>query len=171
MGGLHFGGHDSAPITLRSTAARPALPFPGVAPAWKLGVMLLLVCGTALMPVAWYGWHVSVAGLLLVIVSIGRIPLRPLLLRLTLVAPFLACVCLASAFSPAGGPDWRTVALRGVLCVGTVTVFAAITPMGALPLLLRRLGVPSLLVTTLTLMHRYLFVLVDESQRMRRARS
>ncbi|MEI8197996.1 MAG: energy-coupling factor transporter transmembrane component T, partial [Phycisphaerae bacterium] len=34
----------------------------------------------------------------------------------------------------------------------------------------RRLRVPALLVTTLALMYRYLFVLVDESQRMRRAR-
>jgi cobalt/nickel transport system permease protein len=31
--------------------------------------------------------------------------------------------------------------------------------------------VPALLVTTLALMHRYLFVLLDESERMRRARS
>jgi len=31
--------------------------------------------------------------------------------------------------------------------------------------------VPALLVTTMALMHRYLFVLVDESDRMRRARA
>jgi cobalt/nickel transport system permease protein len=36
---------------------------------------------------------------------------------------------------------------------------------------LRRLRVPPLLVTTLALMHRYLFVLVEESERMRRARA
>jgi cobalt/nickel transport system permease protein len=36
---------------------------------------------------------------------------------------------------------------------------------------LRRLRVPWLFVTTLTLMHRYLFVLAEESERMRRARS
>ena len=43
--------------------------------------------------------------------------------------------------------------------------------MGALPGLLRRMKVPGLLITTLTLMHRYLFVLMDESQRMNRARA
>jgi len=31
--------------------------------------------------------------------------------------------------------------------------------------------VPSLLITTITLMHRYLFVLTDEAARMRRARA
>lgn len=36
---------------------------------------------------------------------------------------------------------------------------------------LRRVRVPSLLITTLALMHRYLFVLVDETGRMQRARA
>ena len=67
--------------------------------------------------------------------------------------------------------DALTVALRGSLCLLTVSIFAAVTPFGALPGVLRRIGVPALLVTTMALMHRYLFVLVDESDRMRRARA
>jgi cobalt/nickel transport system permease protein len=170
MGGIHFGSHGTEQVSLRRTAERPAPPFAALSPAWKLALMLVLVFTTALMPVRFIGWHAGLGLLLLLVVSIGRIPLRPLLLRLSLVLPFLACICLASAIGPEGGPGWRTLALRGALCAGTVTVFASITPMGTLPLLLRRLHVPSLLVTTLALMHRYLFVLVDESQRMRRAR-
>ena len=34
---------------------------------------------------------------------------------------------------------------------------------------LQRVRVPALLITTLALMHRYLFVLADEAERMRRA--
>ena len=37
--------------------------------------------------------------------------------------------------------------------------------------MLQRLWVPWIFVTTLTLMHRYLFVLADEAERMRRARA
>ncbi len=170
MGGIHFGSHGTEPVSLRRTAERPAPPFSAVSPAWKLALMLVLVFTTALLPVRFIAWHAGLGLLLLSVVFMGRIPLRPLLLRLSLVLPFLACICLASALGPQGGPDWRTLALRGALCTGTVTVFAAITPLGTLPLLLRRLHVPPLLVTTLALMHRYLFVLMDESQRMRRAR-
>jgi cobalt/nickel transport system permease protein len=36
---------------------------------------------------------------------------------------------------------------------------------------LRGLRVPGLLITTIALMHRYLFVLAEEAQRMRRARA
>jgi cobalt/nickel transport system permease protein len=36
---------------------------------------------------------------------------------------------------------------------------------------LRRLRLPKLLVTTLALMYRYLFLLTDEAQRMQRARA
>ena len=36
---------------------------------------------------------------------------------------------------------------------------------------LKSIRVPSLLITTIALMHRYLFVLLDESERMRRARA
>jgi cobalt/nickel transport system permease protein len=35
---------------------------------------------------------------------------------------------------------------------------------------LQRVRVPGLLITTIALMHRYLFVLADEAERMRRAR-
>jgi len=50
-------------------------------------------------------------------------------------------------------------------------VLAATTPFSAQIGVLRRLHVPGLLVTTLALMHRYLFVLGDEAGRMRRARA
>jgi cobalt/nickel transport system permease protein len=36
---------------------------------------------------------------------------------------------------------------------------------------LREIGIPSLLVTVLALMYRYLFVLIDEAERMTRARA
>jgi cobalt/nickel transport system permease protein len=44
------------------------------------------------------------------------------------------------------------------------------TPFSEILRVLRWVRVPSLLITTIALMHRYLFVLADESERMRRAR-
>jgi len=52
-----------------------------------------------------------------------------------------------------------------------VVLLANTTPFSELLPVLRRVRVPALLVTTLALMHRYLFVLADEAERMRRARA
>ena len=51
-----------------------------------------------------------------------------------------------------------------------MVVLANTTPFADLLQVLRRAHVPALLVTTLALMYRYLFVLVDEARRMKRAR-
>jgi cobalt/nickel transport system permease protein len=44
------------------------------------------------------------------------------------------------------------------------------TPFADVLGVLRRVGTPGLLVTVLALMYRYLFVLIDEAERMQRAR-
>jgi cobalt/nickel transport system permease protein len=45
------------------------------------------------------------------------------------------------------------------------------TPFSSLLLTMKRLGVPRLLVTILALLYRYLFVLIDEAERLHRARA
>jgi cobalt/nickel transport system permease protein len=50
-------------------------------------------------------------------------------------------------------------------------LLSATTPFSGLLRVMQRLGVPWLLVTTLALMYRYLFVLANEAERMRRARA
>lgn len=171
MGGFHLGSHARKPVPIRASEDQHVLPFASVPPLAKLLCMLVAVIGTALMPGAWWAWHLGVALCLLGVVLLGRLSKRGLLLRLLVLAPFVLFACLASLLQGDSGPGWRLLALRGGLCVATVSVFASVTPIGSLPALLRRLRVPSLLVTTLALMHRYLAVLVDESERMRRARA
>ena len=137
----------------------------------KLAAMLVLVAGTAVLPVTWLWWHGAVGTLLVAAILVGRVPVPRVLWRLAWFAPFVAGAALAAAWHGELGPGWRAVALRGGLCLATVVVFGAVTPFAALPGVLRRAGVPALLVSTLALMHRYLFVLADEAQRMQRARA
>jgi cobalt/nickel transport system permease protein len=49
-------------------------------------------------------------------------------------------------------------------------LLTSVTPFAELLRTLRTLGMPALLITVLALMYRYLFVLVDEAERMQRAR-
>ncbi len=57
------------------------------------------------------------------------------------------------------------------LCLLVTLLLSQTTPATEMLRVLQRLRVPWLFITTLTLMHRYLFVLADESERMRRARA
>jgi cobalt/nickel transport system permease protein len=171
MSGIHFGSSHFHPIEIRRTAERPTLPLSSVPAAWKLAVLLILVGGTVALPLHFWLWHLGVALFLGALVVLVQIPLRALLLRLLLLAPFIAGAALAVSFHPGQGPGWQTVMIRGMLCVTAVSIFGALTPLGELPRVLRRWRVPALLVTTLTLMHRYLFVLSEEAERMRRARA
>ncbi len=137
----------------------------------KLSGALVMVVGTALAPISWRAWFAGVAAVLALVVLAGRLPLKSLLLRLLALSPFVAGVAVAAALNPAGAADWRVLALRSGLCLATVLVLAQTTPFAELLAVLRRVHVPALLVTTLALMHRYLFVLGDESERMHRARA
>jgi len=69
---------------------------------------------------------------------------------------------------------WARCALamsKANLCLLATLLLSQTTPATEMLRVLQRLRVPWLFITTLTLMHRYLFVLADESERMRRARA
>jgi cobalt/nickel transport system permease protein len=80
-------------------------------------------------------------------------------------------VVVVNAFQPAYRAHWPLLLLRSGLCLLTVIVVSNTTPFSEVLRVLRRLRVPALLITTIALMHRYLFVLSEEAERMRRARA
>ncbi|HLP07232.1 MAG TPA: energy-coupling factor transporter transmembrane component T [Opitutaceae bacterium] len=172
MSGIHLGATHGHPHADNLRHERRAESWLERQPAGlKLAVMLTLVLGTAVLPVSWIWWHGAVAGVLVAAMVAGRVNVAKVFLRLVWFAPFVAGAALAASWHGGAGPGWRPVALRGGLCLATAVVFGAVTPLAALPGVLRRAGVPALLVSTLTLMQRYLFVLADEAQRMQRARA
>jgi len=141
-------------------------------PAWlKLATALAIVLATALTP-RFRPWYFgAVAGLLIVWALAGRLPPGFLLRRVLWLEPFVLGVAVLSLFQPAGWRIFLLMAAKGTLCLVTMVLLANTTPFAELLLVLRRLRVPALLVTTLALMYRYLFVLLDETERMRRARA
>ncbi len=131
---------------------------------------LVAVLLTVLIPPSRAAWLGGAAAMLLALIVAGRIPVRPLVRRLLALSPFIAGVALATAWNPRGIMDWRITAVRSALCLTTVLLLAQTTTLGEMLAVMRRAHVPALLVTTLALMERYLFVLADETERMRRAR-
>ena len=137
----------------------------------KLGGGLVLIVLTVSMPAVMPGWIMAASALLAVVAALSRIPLTFLLKRLFLLAPFVLGVVALNAFRPEHRGHWPWLLARSAICLLTVILVSNTTPFSEVLRVLRRIRVPALLITTLALMHRYLFVLVDETQRMSRARS
>ena len=137
----------------------------------KLGAGLALITLTVLLPSTATAWYLGAAGLLALVTVTSRISPWFLLKRLLLLAPFVLGVTLVNAFQPAYRAHWPWLLARSTLCLLTVILVSNTTPFGEVLRVLRRLRVPALLITTIALMHRYLFVLAEEAERMRRARA
>jgi cobalt/nickel transport system permease protein len=138
--------------------------------AWKLGVGFVVIVGTVVLPLRLSGWFVGVGVTLTFAILLSRISPLFLLKRLLLLSPFILGVVVVNVFQPAGRAHWRAVAVKSTLCVLTAILVSNTTPFGKILRVLKSVRVPGLLITTIALMHRYLFVLAEEAERMRRAR-
>jgi cobalt/nickel transport system permease protein len=139
--------------------------------AWKLAVALAIITVTVLAPIDWKIWFAGVSLFLLLGIGFSRIPLLFFGKRLLLLLPFVLGVVLVNAVAPTGRANWLAIALKSSLCLLTVILVSNTTPFSEILRVLKTVRVPGLLITTIALMHRYLFVLADETERMRRARA
>ncbi|HDP69589.1 MAG TPA: cobalt ECF transporter T component CbiQ [Actinobacteria bacterium] len=145
---------------------------------------LILLCVTtppkALL--AFGGYYLILA----IMLVISKVPLSFILKRVVIAIPFILMV---AAFIPFIGADvggsynlWGiTLYQRGLLILFNVTVKAlfgvaaltllvSTTPFDELMEGLKKLGVPKVFITIASFMYRYIFVVVDETMRMKRAR-
>ena len=114
---------------------------------------------------------VPVAVVLIVVAAMSHIPTGFLLKRLLLLEPLALGVALLALFQPGGGTIFAFLLAKSTLCLLTMILLSNTTSFSEVLRVLRRVHVPALLITTLALMYRYLFVLVDEADRMKRART
>ena len=103
------------------------------------------------------------AAILLTALWISQLPQAALLKRAALVLPFSATLALAAWLS--GDPARAaTVLTKSYLSAVAALLFAATTPLPAWTAALRAWHVPSILVSTIQFVYRYLFVLAEEAQ-------
>lgn len=146
-------------------------PLHGLPAGVKLAVALAFVLAIVALPPAAWPWLLAVAAALVLLVALGRLSWFFLLKRLLLLEPFVLGVAGLMLCQPHGLARFALALGRTNLCLLTTLLLSHTTRFSDLLSVLQRLRVPWLFVTTLTLMHRYLFVLADESERMRRARA
>jgi len=136
----------------------------------KLATAFLLVLLLVLTPLATRWFFAMVAAGLCGAALAARIPFSYLGKRLLLVEPFVLGMAVLTLLQPGGRVVFLGIVVKSTLCLLTMVLLASTTPFAELLRVLRRARVPALLVTTLALLYRYLFVLVDETERMNRAR-
>jgi cobalt/nickel transport system permease protein len=138
--------------------------------AAKLAAAVVIVLLVVALPRNAWPAYGAVAAALLALALLARADLARLLVRLLLLEPFVLGIALLALLQPGGLPLFLSMLAKSTLCLACMVLLTATTRFSDLLAVLWRLRVPALLVTTLALMHRYLFVLLQEMERMRRAR-
>lgn len=145
-------------------------PIHRTSSAVKLTLALVLVVAIVACRMNFWWALAGIAILLAAVALASRIPPAFLLRRLILLEPFVAGTAALSYFQPDGARVALSLIIKSTLCLATMILLTNTTPFAEILRTLRRLRVPALLVTVLALMYRYLFVLIDEAERMQRAR-
>ena len=136
----------------------------------KLAVAVGGILFVVLLPrTAWLAYGTVALGLI-ACALLARTDVRRMLVRLLLLEPFVLGIALLALLRPGGGLLFLSVLTKSTLCLAWMVLLTATTRLADLLAVLWRIGVPPLLVTTVALMYRYLFVLVEETERMQRAR-
>ncbi|HPC84093.1 MAG TPA: CbiQ family ECF transporter T component [Thermoanaerobaculaceae bacterium] len=140
-------------------------------PAWsKALATLAVVVSMAVASPSWWPVLVVAAVLLAAVTWQSRIPAGFLLRRLLLVEPVVVIVATLALWQPGGRTLFAMLVARSTLSLAALILFVNTTRFSEVLDLLRRCRVPSLLLTVLALMYRCVFVLVDEAERLQRAR-
>ena len=137
----------------------------------KLFAVFILVVGIVLLPRRPTPLYFLPGLLLLAGWFFARMPIGYALRRLLMAQFFILAIILLSLLNPATAPVALSAFLKSNLCFLAMLLLTWTTPFHELVNELRRLQVPTIMLTTLALMYRYLPVLGDESRRMQRARA
>jgi len=135
----------------------------------KLAFSCALVVTIMSVPLTSPGFYVVVALGLLMVAMLSGIPAFFLVRRLLFLEPFVLGIALLSLLRAGGVTVFLAILAKSTLSLFTMILLSNTTPFSRILNVLRTLRTPALMVTVL--MYRYLFVLIDEAERMSRARA
>lgn len=158
-------------LHLVSPAGPGSSPVHRLPAAVKLPVAVALLLVLVLVPSRSPEVPAGACLFLLCVAALGRIPPLYLVRRLLLLEPFVLGVAVLSLLQPGGVQVFITIVVRSTLCLLVMILLSMTTTFSAILAVLKRVRVPSLLITVLALTYRYLFVLLEETERLQRARS
>ena len=136
----------------------------------KLVTTVIVVLASLLAPPQAVYVFLALGALLLIAAGLSRIPTVYIIQRMAFLELVAGTLGLLSLFRPDGLQLFLFLLARSALCLLAILLFANTTPFSGFLKTLRAWHVPPLFISILALLYRYLFVLVDEMERMERAR-
>ena len=110
--------------------------------------------------------------ILLILLAVSRIPFLFIFKKTLVVIPFVVLIAVFIPFMK--GQDgiilFRGIVLRSYLSILCMTLLISSTKFTRLLKGLEQLKIPKIFIMIMSFMYRYLFLLVDETQRMQRAK-
>ena len=151
--------------------SRTASPVHRLSSGLKVTLSLMLILLVVLSPVKYVYLFVTIVILLLTVILISKIPLTFFLKRLLLFEPFILTIAILTLLQPNGVVIFTSILVKSTLSLVTVVLLSNTTPFSELLNVLRKAHMPPLFITLLALMYRYLFILIDEIEHMKVART
>ena len=128
------------------------------------------VLATVLLSRSAWPAYAGISAGLLVVALLSSIPPWHLGRRLLLAEPFAVGIALLALLQDNGLQVFLAMLAKSTLCLLAIILLNSTTRFTDLLRVFRQWRAPALLVVTLALMHRYLFVLFEETARLLRAR-
>jgi len=121
--------------------------------------------------------YLSFAGyfaFLLVCLVVSHVPLMHVLRRTLVIVPFMAMAAVSIPFMGArerpGIIVFQGVVMKSYISIFALVILSSSTPFPHLLGGLRKVGIPRVFLSVMSFTYRYLFLLVEELERMKRAR-
>ncbi|MBI5476268.1 MAG: cobalt ECF transporter T component CbiQ [Ignavibacteriales bacterium] len=137
----------------------------------KLLASFLIIIGTVTLPHKSWIFFGGIGLFLVIIVILSKLPIRFLFRRIIMLEPFVLGVSILTLFQTDGIILFSSIAIKSTISLLTMLILSNTTPFENILSLLKKIDTPELIVTILALFYRYLFVLIDEAEKMQRARS
>lgn len=136
--------------------------------AGAMAAIMLVLAVPPRFPMAYV--HVCIALLLWAAIFVSRLPASAILRRTWMMWLVVLSLAAGRLWQNDGVYHALTTLVRGSLCLAIMLTVANTSRFADILHVLKHLHIPSILLTSLALLYRYLFVLSDEVHRMRRAR-
>jgi len=136
----------------------------------KVAVTFYIIVANVLCPIVWIYPFLAISVFLSGVALASKIPMKFLFRRILFFEPFVIVASTLALLQAGGSVRFASILVKSTLSLIAVILFSNTTPFTELIIFLRRIRIPNIFLTILALMYRYIFVLIDEMERIQRAR-
>jgi len=158
-------------------------PVHSLSPTAKVIVFLALIVICVTTGARAYMSFAGYFAFLVACLAVSHVPVVHVLRRSLVVLPFMAMAALSIPFMGRGAEGagatqgghpgvtvFQGVVFKSYISIFSLVLLSAITPFPGFLTALRKLGTPNIFLSLMSFTYRYLFLLIEEMERMMRAR-